>query len=99
MTFEAARDFDIFDLAKDIGMMSAREAVGAAVDMRIDDENEAHWDVAGMGIVVQARRCHFDMMGLEGTGVMYYGVVVVGRDVGAGRTNSHSTMDRTPMIE
>lgn len=80
-------------------MMSAQEAVGAVVDMRIDDENETHWDVAGMGIVAQAHRYHSDMMGLEGTGVMCYGVVVVGRGVDVGTTNSHSTMDMTPMIE
>lgn len=96
---EEAHDFDILDLAKDIGMTSAQQAVGVVVDMMIDGENEAHWGVVGMGTVVQVRRCHFDMMGLEDIAVMCYDVVVVGRDVDAGRTNFHSTVGMTPMIE
>lgn len=95
---EAAHDFDILDLEKDIGMMSAQQVVGAVVDTMIDGENEAHWDVAGMGTVVQVRRYHFDMMGLEDIAVMCCDVAV-GRDVDAGRTNSHSTVGMTPMIE
>lgn len=98
---EAAHDFDTLDLAKDIGTMSAQQVVDVVVvDMMIDGENEAQWDVAGMGTVVQVRRYHFDMMALEDIAVMCYDVVVVvGRDVDVGRTNSHSTVGMTRMIE